>query len=144
MMLELAILFMLLITFVIGWKVGDSVQDEVVPARRYLQFGIAFLVVVIAFLALRPRVGELWLVLLCVACAAILVAAREFAWLAAALAGVLCGFALFSPLVQSEVVVLCLLLNYLLGATAKWKELPSLGISFLCASLAVAGLVRLG
>ena len=142
-MFAFAILFMLLATFFIGWKVGASVQDEVVPARKYLQFGIALIALIIAFLVLRTRVLEFWLIMLCIACAAILVAARKLPWLTAALGGVLCGFALFAPLVQADVAVLSLLLNYLLGATSRWKELPSLCVSFLCASLAVAGVLKL-
>jgi hypothetical protein len=137
-MLELALLFILAVTFFIGWKVAVGVQDEVVPARRYIQFGIALLIVVMAFLTLRHHVAMLWYVILCVVCAIILLMARKILWLPAALSGVLCGFAFFTPVdVRMEVAILAILANYLLGTIAKRKELLPLALSFVVATLAI-------
>src|SRR5262245_7939574 len=109
-MIELALLFMLLAMFFIGWKVGSTVQDEVVPARRYLQFGVALAVLAMTYVVLRSHTSMLWTIVLCVVCGIILLIARSVRWLPAAVAGVLCGFAFFAPIeIQVQAAVICLL-----------------------------------
>jgi hypothetical protein len=132
MMLVIALLFLLVLVFPIGWRVGAGVQDEVIPAFRYLEFGAALAVVLFAFVTLREITSMPITLLLCAVCAVLLVLTKKAHWLPAAVSGALAGLAVVTP----PALVLCVLANYLLGMLAKEKELIRLCASFVSAAVA--------
>jgi hypothetical protein len=119
----IAIAFTLYIVFFIGWNVGNSVPDEIIPSRRYLEIGIDLLLLAMLCIVLFGFGHYLAATLILVA----VLAARyflPFTYVYAPLSGVLLAASTLLPAqVQVAVAVLCLALNFLLGATSKLKVL---------------------
>jgi len=124
----IAILFILFITFLLGWYTGQSVQDEIVPSRKYLEFGIDVLLLLMIALALF-NYGQRTLAIVVVL--ALIVCRRffSFSYAYAPISGVVLGAAtLLAADMQIIILTLCLLMNFLLGATAKQKLLLKVGV----------------
>jgi hypothetical protein len=117
----IAIIFIIYITFFIGWKVGNGVQDEVVPARKYLIFGMDALLAISVGLALYSY-GQMWLA---IGVPVVLVVLRR--WLAIAyapVAGIVAAAATLLPAgTQATVYTLLLVLAFLQGVTTKKLKL---------------------
>lgn len=118
MLAFIAILFILAITFFIGQRTGKSVPDEVVPARRYLVFGIDVLLIIMLAYALFSY-GQLWLALLSV----LLIFARKYLLLSyASVSGIVIAAAsLLAIDAQLIILTLCLVGNFLLGAVEQTR-----------------------
>jgi hypothetical protein len=114
-MLFIIILFILSVAVLIGWRTGQGVQDEIVPARKYLEYGIdALLLIMIASLlfAYKPVLGIIPLVLAFFR--------KYLPYMYGALSGVTIAVATLLP-VQTQITMfsLCLVMNFLIGATSK-------------------------
>ena len=103
-------------------------QDEIVPSRKYLEFGIDVLLLLMIALALF-NYGQRTLAIVVVL--ALIVCRRffSFSYAYAPISGVVLGAAtLLAADMQIIILTLCLLMNFLLGATAKQKLLLKVGV----------------
>jgi hypothetical protein len=130
-MIFIIILFILSITVLIGWRTGQGVQDEIVPARKYLEYGIDALLLIMLGLILytyHPAFG--------IGVPIVLAFLRKFLPLAyGVLSGVLLAMATLLP-IELTIFTLCLVMNFLIGATSKklrsiwWQPAVALIIYF--------------
>jgi|GEM_PF-4006645 len=112
------VLFVLFIIFFIGWYIGQSVPDEIVPSKAYLRLGMDLLLLLIIAFAIASF-GQVILAL-CVVAALILARVffpTRFAY--APLSGIVLGTTvLLSSDAAVSLLILTSLLNFLVGATS--------------------------
>jgi hypothetical protein len=119
MLLFIASLIVLYSAFFIGWRVSRNVPDEVPPARRYVEITIDALMLIMTGLTLYALDQRLLAVLVPVAIIIVRVFV-PFTYVYAPATGIILGASMgAAPELQATIILLCLTLNYLLGAAAK-------------------------
>ena len=115
------VLFILYIAFFLGYYVGKSVPDEIKPAQRYWNMTLDVLLLLMTAMTFLSY----GYVLLAFIIPAILLVARYFAPLPyTTLTGILLAATIYlSTPVQLIIIVLCLTLNFAIGATTDKKKL---------------------
>ncbi|HIH24599.1 TPA: hypothetical protein HA251_06200 [Candidatus Woesearchaeota archaeon] len=116
MLLIIATTFVLYSAFFIGWQVSRSVPDEVPRATRYVDNAIDALLIITIGTAIYTT-GNAWLAIGISAAIIALRAITHIDALRAPLSGIACGVALYNAAITP--VILCLVLNYLIGTRAK-------------------------
>jgi hypothetical protein len=121
MLAFIAVAFALYITFFIGWNVGKGVPDEIAPSRKYLSYGIDVLLFAMLII-LTWSFG--WPALVIVIALFILRYFFSFVHVYAPLSGALLGTSAVLPTNTTiTLALLCLTMNFLIGATSDMTQL---------------------